>query len=327
MISHNFPIRDSLSSSWAARAGARAVTCECPGSVVGCVCQAWGGVHGPLRGEFHVAAGLQGAGLDPRPVSVGTRARGSRRSLLLSGAGSPRDRCRRKCADGGDRSRDRTLRAVFGSARAVCVGAVRHERNAEDRRRGARCIEREPETACGNYRNSGVCRSRQQISDLGAWTVQERARGGHPKGARAQRRAGVPGSGARRARSTGMTAGGGGSAVAGGPALHIPVLGTSAINFLQPRNGGIYIDATFGAGGYTRAILAAADCKVIGIDRDQTAIALGADLVEQFGGRLTLIEDRFSNLDRVAREAGVGAVEGIVFDLGVSSMQLDSAER
>jgi 16S rRNA (cytosine1402-N4)-methyltransferase len=124
-----------------------------------------------------------------------------------------------------------------------------------------------------------------------------------------------------------MTAGGGGSAVAGGPALHIPVLGAPAIEFLQPRNGGVYIDATFGAGGYTRAILAAADCKVIGIDRDQTAIALGADLVEQSGGRLTLIEDRFSKLDALAREAGFDAVDGVVLDLGVSSMQLDSAGR
>src|SRR4029079_16029126 len=100
-----------------------------------------------------------------------------------------------------------------------------------------------------------------------------------------------------------------------------------AIGFLNVRNGGVYIDGTFGAGGYTSAILAAADCKVIGIDRDQTAIALGADLVEQAGGRLTLIEDRFSNLDAIARDAGHAAVDGIVLDLGVSSMQLDSGAR
>jgi len=124
-----------------------------------------------------------------------------------------------------------------------------------------------------------------------------------------------------------MMAGGGGSAVAGGPALHIPVLGRPAIGFLNIRDGGVYIDGTFGAGGYTRAMLAAADCKVIGIDRDQTAIARGADLVEQAGGRLTLIEDRFSNLETVVRDAGHELVDGIVLDLGVSSMQLDSGER
>ena len=125
-----------------------------------------------------------------------------------------------------------------------------------------------------------------------------------------------------------MTAGGDGfAAVAGGPALHIPVLGRPALDFLNIHDGGIYIDATFGAGGYARAILAAADCKVIGIDRDQTAIALGADLVQAANGRLTLIEDCFSNLDAVAQSCGHQAVDGVVLDLGVSSMQLDQAER
>jgi 16S rRNA (cytosine1402-N4)-methyltransferase len=125
-----------------------------------------------------------------------------------------------------------------------------------------------------------------------------------------------------------MTAGGDGfAAVAGGPALHIPVLGRPAIHFLKVHDGGVYVDATFGAGGYARAILTAADCKVIGIDRDPNAIAMGADLVQAANGRLTLIEDQFSNLDAVARGAGFDAVDGVVLDLGVSSMQLDTAER
>ncbi len=125
-----------------------------------------------------------------------------------------------------------------------------------------------------------------------------------------------------------MTAGGDGfAAVVGGPALHIPVLGRPALDFLNVHDGGVYIDATFGAGGYTRAILAAANCTVIGIDRDQNAIALGADLVQAAGGRLTLIEERFANLDAAAREAGFDKVDGVVLDLGVSSMQLDNAAR
>jgi 16S rRNA (cytosine1402-N4)-methyltransferase len=124
-----------------------------------------------------------------------------------------------------------------------------------------------------------------------------------------------------------MMVGRGGSAVAGGPALHIPVLGQPAVEFLNVRDGGIYIDGTFGAGGYTRAILAAADCKVIGIDRDQTAIAASADLVEDAKGRLILTEDKFSNLDTIAREAGYENADGVVLDLGVSSMQLDTARR
>jgi 16S rRNA (cytosine1402-N4)-methyltransferase len=125
-----------------------------------------------------------------------------------------------------------------------------------------------------------------------------------------------------------MTAGGDGfAAVVGGGAPHVPVLGRPAIDFLNVHDGGVYIDATFGAGGYSRAILAAANCKVIGIDRDQTAIALGADMVQAASGRLILIEDRFSNLDSAAHGAGFDAVDGVVLDLGVSSMQLDRAER
>jgi 16S rRNA (cytosine1402-N4)-methyltransferase len=124
-----------------------------------------------------------------------------------------------------------------------------------------------------------------------------------------------------------MTAGGGGPAAAGGPALHIPVLGAPALHHLSVHDGGVYIDGTFGAGGYTRAILEAADCKVIGIDRDPTAIARGAGLFEKAAGRLTLVEDRFSNLDVVARGCGHDRVDGVVLDVGVSSMQLDEAER
>jgi len=116
-------------------------------------------------------------------------------------------------------------------------------------------------------------------------------------------------------------------AVAGGPAPHIPVLAGQMLALLGPRDGGIYIDATFGAGGHTRAILDAAATQVIGLDRDQRAVAIGADLVERAAGRLTLVEARFSGLDAVARDFGFEAVDGVVLDLGVSSMQLDAGER
>lgn len=117
------------------------------------------------------------------------------------------------------------------------------------------------------------------------------------------------------------------NAVAGGLARHIPVLGRPTVEFLDVRAGGVYIDATFGAGGHTRAILAAADCTVIGIDRDHEAIARGADLVHAAGGRLVLVEERLSNLRTVALARGHDAVDGVVFDLGVSSMQLDEPAR
>jgi 16S rRNA (cytosine1402-N4)-methyltransferase len=116
-------------------------------------------------------------------------------------------------------------------------------------------------------------------------------------------------------------------AVAGGPAPHIPVLGPQAIELLAVRAGGVYVDATFGAGGHSRDILAAADTRVLGLDRDPRAIALGAGLVEGAAGRLTLVEANFAQLDRVARELGYDQVQGVLLDLGVSSMQLDAAER
>ena len=124
-----------------------------------------------------------------------------------------------------------------------------------------------------------------------------------------------------------MTDRDGGNAVDGGLVRHIPVLAAEVLEYLGPRDDGVYIDGTFGAGGYTRAILDAADCKVIGLDRDASAIIRGADLVAAAGGRLTLIEDRFSSLDIVAQHAGHDAVDGVVLDVGVSSMQLDEAAR
>jgi 16S rRNA (cytosine1402-N4)-methyltransferase len=108
---------------------------------------------------------------------------------------------------------------------------------------------------------------------------------------------------------------------------HIPVLGREAVEMLAPRDGGVYVDATFGAGGYSRMILGIAGTRVIGIDRDRTAIAGGFDLVEESNGRLTLVEDRFSNLADVCAGEGIDAVDGVVMDVGVSSMQLDQAGR
>src|SRR6185437_563000 len=122
--------------------------------------------------------------------------------------------------------------------------------------------------------------SRLQVSNLGAWPLSCGTRRGHRQGPRLQAGAWHPGSGAETARSTGMTAGSGSetNAVAGGLARHVPVLGGRAVELLGVRAGGVYVDATFGAGGYARLMLATAEARVIGIDRDQSAIARGADL-------------------------------------------------
>src|SRR5262245_35620343 len=111
------------------------------------------------------------------------------------------------------------------------------------------------------------------------------------------------------------------------PTLHVPVLLREAIYYLAPRDGGVYIDGTFGAGGYAAAILDAADARVVGIDRDAAAIAGGQVQADATGGRLTLIEGRFAALDTIAFSLGIAAADGVVLDLGVSSMQLDTPER
>src|SRR5690349_8906939 len=108
---------------------------------------------------------------------------------------------------------------------------------------------------------------------------------------------------------------------------HIAVLGRQAVAMLDPRAGGTYVDATFGAGGYSRAILAVGGTRVIGIDRDRSAIAGGFELVDRSEGRLTLVEDRFSNLAEICVAQGAAAADGVVMDVGVSSMQLDEAGR
>jgi len=117
------------------------------------------------------------------------------------------------------------------------------------------------------------------------------------------------------------------SAVAGGLARHIPVLGRPAAQLLNIRDGGLYVDATFGGGGYSREILGCGTCRVIAIDRDPSAVAAGAELVRSSQGRLVLSQNRFSDIRGVVSSAGYAQVDGIVFDLGVSSMQLDEPAR
>jgi len=108
---------------------------------------------------------------------------------------------------------------------------------------------------------------------------------------------------------------------------HIPVLLADVVEQLQPVAGETYIDGTFGAGGYTRAILEAAPCRVIAIERDPTAFANGQALVAEFGGRLSIVPETFSNMEEAAASAGAERVHGVVLDIGVSSMQLDDPAR
>ncbi len=107
---------------------------------------------------------------------------------------------------------------------------------------------------------------------------------------------------------------------------HVPVLLHEAMDALDPRRGGVYIDGTFGGGGYARALLDRG-ARVIALDRDPSTIRAGETLKASSEGRLDLVEARFGELDEVMRRLSVAAVDGVVFDIGVSSMQLDEAAR
>ncbi|WP_340115395.1 16S rRNA (cytosine(1402)-N(4))-methyltransferase RsmH [Pelagibius sp. 7325] len=108
---------------------------------------------------------------------------------------------------------------------------------------------------------------------------------------------------------------------------HRPVLLKEVLDALAPRDGAIYVDGTFGAGGYSRAILDAADCTVWGIDRDKAAVARGHKLAEQYAGRLHMVEGCFGDMVDLLADRLTAPLAGIALDLGVSSMQLDEAER
>jgi 16S rRNA (cytosine1402-N4)-methyltransferase len=136
------------------------------------------------------------------------------------------------------------------------------------------------------------------------------------------KRAGVPGGAPRR--TDGLRT------------RHIPVLLSEVVESLAPRDNNLIIDGTFGAGGYSRAILDAANCRVLAFDRDITAVRAADDICNQYPDRLRLVNQPFSRMEEFARVAETpdGAapiegpfVDGVVLDIGVSSMQLDEAER
>ena len=117
-----------------------------------------------------------------------------------------------------------------------------------------------------------------------------------------------------------------------GQTLHQPVMLDEVVSTLAPKDDGLYIDATFGNGGYSRAILEAANCHLMAIDQDPDAIKRGQPLVDAFAPRFTLAHGRFSQMAELLeaqdeRVNAVDGVDGIVFDLGVCSTQLDQAER
>ena len=108
---------------------------------------------------------------------------------------------------------------------------------------------------------------------------------------------------------------------------HIPVLLQEVLNMISPQDNKVYVDATFGAGGYTKAILSRANCTVIGIDCDQHTQNYATEVKQNFKDRFHFVNDNFTNIDAILKNIKIALIDGIVFDLGVSSMQLDDKDR
>jgi len=108
---------------------------------------------------------------------------------------------------------------------------------------------------------------------------------------------------------------------------HIPVLLPEVIKALEPRDGEVYVDGTFGAGGYSRAVLLAADCKIIAIDRDPDAVVRAEAFAKEFEGRFQILTGCFGDVADLLEAAGTPKVDGVMLDIGVSSFQFDEAER
>ena len=110
-------------------------------------------------------------------------------------------------------------------------------------------------------------------------------------------------------------------------AAHQPVMLDRVLAAIAPRDGAIYVDATFGAGGYSRAMLDIAQCRVCGIDRDPAAAPAAAALGLRYADRFLFVAGRYGDMVSLLAARGIEAVDGVALDIGVSSMQLDSAER
>lgn len=108
---------------------------------------------------------------------------------------------------------------------------------------------------------------------------------------------------------------------------HVPVLLNEIVTALEPKDGETYVDGTFGAGGYSRAVLEAANCKVIGIDRDPDAIKRAGSFLAEFPGRFEIRQGCFGDMASLLADDSIGSVEGVMLDIGVSSFQIDEAAR
>jgi 16S rRNA (cytosine1402-N4)-methyltransferase len=109
--------------------------------------------------------------------------------------------------------------------------------------------------------------------------------------------------------------------------VHVPVMTAEVLAALQPERGGLYVDCTVGMGGHARALLAAGATRVIGIDRDQDALARAREALAEWGGRVEMVHGDYRDVVRILDDRGIELIDGAVADLGVSSLQLDGPGR
>ena len=108
---------------------------------------------------------------------------------------------------------------------------------------------------------------------------------------------------------------------------HISVMLNEVVDMLAPQDGKVYFDGTFGGGGYTKAILDSADCRVIASDRDEFVAAIAESFKKTYGKRFDFVRSKFSEVRSILKQCGEQKVDGAVLDLGVSNFQLSDAER
>lgn len=109
--------------------------------------------------------------------------------------------------------------------------------------------------------------------------------------------------------------------------IHIPVMLNEAIKCLAPEDGKVYVDGTFGSGGHSVKILESAECKVLAVDRDPDVKKIAIDLKSKFSKKIDFIQGCFGDLKQLLNNYGISKVDGILLDIGVSSMQIDRSER
>ncbi len=262
-------------------------------------------------------SGCQGSRVRPIGIPQCVDALEYRRTVRVSGFHISRDFNRWTRGFGAVRKAYRSRRSIFDGCQQDVTSYSRRRRVYEARRRGAPGDNRFYSRFHWDRGSSDLCRSRRSFSDLGAVCIVEDARRNPARADRQKYSFNLR-------RGNGMvTSFDGNNDVDGGPVDHIPVLLSEVIKALEPSDGKLIFDGTFGAGGYSTALLERG-ANVIATDQDPDVIDNASHLVEKYAEQLSLKHAKFSQISDFCED---GTLDGVVLDIGVSSMQIDQAER